>query len=458
MKTVAVTKYKNLPEPPMPEGHWFFGHGKQLAAHPLKFYRDVHKKFGNVIKLRAIFGFEWYLIVSPEGTEKILQSNQTNYRKPSLVTKTVGLVAGNGLFNSEGDFWRRQRRLMQPAFHRQQLLALGAAMIEEIQRMSEHWEKTYAQTKTPFDIGGEMADLTVRIAAKTLFSSDLSEAESERFAEAMRVAFEHVGYRLLYPFAIPEFVPTPRNLRFKKAKKVLDEVVIRIIEERRRSGAEKNDLLAMLMSARDEETGEMMDERQLKDEVMTLLVAGHETTAAALTWTWYLLAKNPSKAEKLKAEIAEVLGGKPPTVEDLPKLSYARMVFEETLRLYPPAWGQPRESVNDDEIDGFHIKGKKMIVVSQYITQRHKDFWENPEEFIPERFNDKNISARPKFAYFPFGGGARQCIGNHFAMMEAQLIIAGIAQRFMPQLTDEGEAELDVTFTLRPKKRIMMRI
>ncbi|HYP51490.1 MAG TPA: cytochrome P450, partial [Pyrinomonadaceae bacterium] len=297
MKTAVIDKYENLPEPPMPEGHWFFGNIKPVIKHPLNYYYQVRKEFGNVVKMRALFGMQWYLVTSPEGTERILQTNQANYRKPALVRKALGLVTGNGLVVSEGDFWRRQRRLMQPAFHRQRLFALGETMITQTERMLARWEKTFARTGEAFDITGEMTDLTVRIAAQTLFSSDLSEAESERFARAMRAGFEYVGYRLLHPLAIPEFVPTPRNLRFKKARKVLDEVVRRIIEERRRApDADKNDLLAMLMSARDEETGEMMDEKQLKDEVMTLLIAGHETTAATLAWTWYLLAKNPSKA------------------------------------------------------------------------------------------------------------------------------------------------------------------
>jgi cytochrome P450 len=261
-----------------------------------------------------------------------------------------------------------------------------------------------------------------------------------------------------YPFAPPEFVPTKRNREFNRARKTLDEIVLKIIRRRRIETEDKGDLLSMLIEARDEETGEMMSDRQLKDEVMTLLIAGHETTAAGLSWGWYLLAKNDCARARLRAELELNLQGKAPTLEDLPRLPFTRMVFEETMRLFPPAWGQPRQSIGADEIGGFRIDAGKMLVVSQYIVHRHPQFWQRPEEFCPERFTPENSKNRPRFAYFPFGGGARQCIGNHFALMEAQIVLATIAQNFLPQPVETNQPELDPTFALRPKNGLLMRL
>lgn len=447
----------NLRKPPVASGgHWLFRHGPEAARNPLEFYQRVWREAGDVVKMRAILGFEWYLIVNPAGAERVLQSNQANYRKPKLFTKSLGLIAGNGLVTSEGDFWRRQRRLAQPAFHRQRLAMLAETMVRATEQMLAKWERDFAQTEKAFDISAEMTDLTVQIAAETLFSADISD-DSERFSEALKVALEHVSYRMRYPFALPEFVPTKRNRKFLHARRVLDEIVLKIIRERRLNEADRGDLLSMLMLARDEETCETMSDAQLKDEVMTLLIAGHETTASGLAWAWYLLAKNETARRKLKAELDENIMLSP-AFSDLPNLKYTRMVFDETLRLFPPAWGQPRESLEADEIGGFLIEPKRFVVVSQYLTHRHPDFWEKAEEFIPERFSPENAEERPKFAYFPFGGGARQCIGNHFALMEAQLILATVAKRFAPVLCENQNPELDPTFALRPKNGIWMRL
>jgi cytochrome P450 len=321
----------------------------------------------------------------------------------------------------------------------------------------ESWENTFARIGEAFDVAEEMTKLTVKIAAETLFSADISE-DAVRFGDALKIALEHVSYKMRYPFASPEFLPTKRNRAFNRSRKTLEEIVLKIIRQRRLAPDDKGDLLSMLMLARDEDTGEMMSDAQLKDEVMTLLIAGHETTASGLAWCWYLLAKNDCARARLRAELELNLQGKAPKAEGLQRLSYTRMVFEETMRLFPPAWGQPRQSIADDEICGFQIDAGKMVVVSQYIVHRHPKFWEQPEAFLPERFLPENVKNRPRFAYFPFGGGARQCIGNHFAMMEAQIVIATIAQKFLPRLVEDETPELDPTFTLRPKNGLPMRL
>jgi cytochrome P450 len=442
--------------PPSPKGHWLFGNLSEVSENPLKFYVKYQKKFGDVVKFKAIFGFSWYLVTDPAGIERVLQTNQANYRKAPVMTKALSLVIGNGLVISEGDFWRRQRRLMQPAFHRQRLAMLAETMQDSAAETAKRWETGFIKDGEPFEITREMTDLTIKIAAETLFGADVS-TDSTRFANALQTALEHVNFKMIKsPFSVLDYLPTARNRRFKRAMTTLDEVVQKIIAERRKSEADKGDLLSMLMLARDEETGEAMNDAQLRDEVLTLLIAGHETTASALSWMWLLLAKNKTQFKILRSELDDVLAGKPAALDDLPRLAYTRAVFDETQRLYPPAWGIPRQAVDADDLCGYQIEAGKMVVVSQYIAHRHPDFWENPEAFEPARFLPENAANRPLFAYFPFGGGARKCIGNHFALMEAQIITATLAQRFAPEFAGD-DPDLDPTFALRPKNGLRLK-
>jgi cytochrome P450 len=427
-----------------------------VTRDPIHFYLKAQREYGDVVRLRALPTFQWHLISHPTGIEQILQTKQQNYPKGKLFNKPVGLLTGQGLLTSEGDFWRRQRRLAQPAFHRQRISRLATTMTAATEQMLARWRE-YEKAAQPFDVVAEMTRLTLQITAETLLTADLKD-EAGKFASALRIVFAHLNYRMTYPFALPEAIPTARNRRFRKALRVLDEVVYRIIRERRKAGTDTGDLLSMLLLARDEETGEGMSDEQLRDEVMTILIAGHETGAAALAWTWYLLARHPQAAEKLKAELAEALGGRTPTVEDLPRLPYTKMVFDEVLRLYPPAWALPREAINEDEIGGYRIPAKSFVVVSQFVTHRHPGIWEEPEKFDPERFTPERVAARPRFSYFPFGGGSRQCIGNNFALMEAQLIIASVAGHYQLRLLPGQEIETDATFTLRPHTSVMMAL
>jgi cytochrome P450 len=302
-----------------------------------------------------------------------------------------------------------------------------------------------------------MMRLTLKIVSVALFSTDIS-ADADRLGQAVRETFEHVSYRMNHAFSLPESVPTRRNRRFKQSLRLLDEMVFGLINRRRRTGEDKGDLLAMLLAARDEDTGEGMSNQQLRDEVMTLILAGHETTGAALSWTWYLLSQNPEARSKLQAELDNELNGRTPAFEDLDRLAYNRMVFAESMRLYPPAWGLPREAIGDDTLGGHHIPARSLVNLSQWVTHRHPDFWEKPEQFDPERFTPERSEGRPRFAYFPFGAGARQCIGNNFALMEAQLALATLAQRFTLDLVPGHPVEPDPTFTLRARHGMMMRI
>lgn len=445
----AADRIQPLTQPPGPRGKFLLGSGPEVVSNPIRFYSNARRDFGDVVRLRALPTFQWYLISHPTGIERILQTNQQNYPKGKLFNKPIGLLMGNGLLTSEGEFWRRQRRLAQPAFHRQRIAALGSTMTRAAEEMLERW-RVYEKSGEAFDVATEMTRLTLQIAGETLLSVDLGN-EANKVGGALRTAFEHLNYRMSYPWALPEIIPTARNRRFLKAKRSLYDVVQEIISERRRQNVDTGDLLSMLMMARDEETGESMSDEQLRDEVMTILIAGHETGAAALAWCWYLLARNADAERKLREELERVLGGRTPTMEDLKDLPYTKMVFDEVLRLYPPAWALMRQAIEEDEIGGYRIPAKSLIVMSQYVTQRHPEFWEEPEGFEPERFTPERMAARPRYAYFPFGGGSRRCIGDSFAMIEAQLILATVAQHFSPRLVSNRVIEADPTFTLRPR-------
>jgi cytochrome P450 len=441
---------------PGPRGNIFLGIFREVTRDPIRLYMKARDEYGDIVRFRALPSIHWYLASHPNDVEKVLYGNQHNYRKGDFFNKSAGVLVGNGLLTSEGDFWRRQRRLSQPAFHRQRLAGLASTMTATAEAMSERWYG-YAKSDQPFDIASEMMRLTLQTASLTLFGTDIS-GETDTVGRALRIAFDHVGYRLVHPFTMPINIPTPRNLRFSKAKRVLDKVVYGIIDQRRRSGKDTGDLLSMLLLAQDEERGGGMSDLQLRDEVLTLFIAGHETTAVTLSWTWYLLGKNPDVALKLRAELENVLGGRTPTFDDLPRLQYTKMIFEETMRLYPPAWALPRQAIEEDVLGGYYIPAGSGVDVSPYVTHRHPDFWEEPEKFDPERFRPERAANRPRFAYFPFGGGSRTCIGNNFAMMEAQLILAIFAQRFRVDLVENHPVVPDPTFVLKPRHGVMVRV
>ena len=442
--------------PPGPRGRFLTGSARDLLSNPLRLYSEARREYGDIVRFRALPGMYWYLLCHPDDIEYVLQKNQSNFRKMPAIQRAIGLLAGQGLFTSEGSFWLRQRRLAQPAYNRKQLASFGSVMSAAAQSMVERCAE-HARSGRPLDIASEMVRVTLGIVSQTLLSTDIS-GHADVVGEAVREALDHASYRLNHPFALPVGVPTPRNRRFLRARATLDKIVYGVIEERRRAPVPVNDLLGMFLAARDEETGEGMSDKQLRDEVMTTILAGHETTAAALSWSWYLLASHREAEEKLHDELARVLGGRTPTADDAPNLPFTRMVFEETLRLYPPAWAFPRQTIAEDEIGGYAIPGGSLLVLCQYVTQRHPDFWEDPDRFDPERFSAERSAGRPKFAYFPFGGGARQCIGNHFAILEGQLILATIAQYYSMRLVPGHVVEPDTTFTLRPRHGVLVTL
>lgn len=440
---------------PGPRARFLFGSMREARADPLRLYREGRDRYGDVVRFQSFGRMYWILLAHPEDVEYVLRGNHHNYPKGIFETR-LKLLVGEGLLTSDGSFWLRQRRLAQPAFHRRRLAMLGETMAGAAEELAERW-RPRARGKASFDVTADMMRLTLRIVGQALFSADVS-GEADTVGRALTVALEHVNYRMMHFFALPERVPTPRNLRFRRAMQQLDPVALGLIERRRRSGEDAGDLLSMLLMARDEETGESMSDAQLRDEVMTILLAGHETTAVALSWTWYLLARNPEAEHKLHAELDRVLAGRTPGVEDLPNLPYTRMVVDETMRLYPPAWGMGRQAKEDDEIRGYRIPAGVPVALSQYVTHRHPDFWERPDAFDPERFTPERSAGRPQFAYFPFAGGPRQCIGNNFALMEAQLVLATIAQRYRLRLVPGQRIVPEPMITLRPRGPIRMTL
>ncbi|MCG8348137.1 MAG: cytochrome P450 [Chloroflexales bacterium] len=452
LRNQTVTSSRpNRNRPPGPRGLPIVGVLPYVRRDSLRFYLATTRRYGDI----AYLGRGFYAINNPSYIKYILQDHNSNYVKGGAIPN-LKLLVGEGLLTSEGGFWRRQRRLAQPAFHRQRLGLLAATMTDATVEMLERWQ-TFTVGSQPFDVAAEMIRLTLNIVSRTLFSTDMS-GDTNTVRRALPTSLKYVRQRSLSAFPPPTHWPLPSNLRFQQARRALDAIVYRVIEERRCSGRDHGDLLSMLMLATDEETGEAMDDRQLRDEVMTIFLAGHETTANALSWTFYLLSLHPDIERRMHAEVVEVLGDRTPTVDDLSRLSYTRQVLDESMRLYPPAWLISRSPIQDDEIGGYTIPAGETILISPYTMHRNPAYWDNPEGFDPERFTPEKQAARPRFAYFPFGGGPRICIGNNFALMESQLILAMISQRYRLHLVSGHPVAPQTMITLRPRYGILMTL
>lgn len=421
------------------------------ATDPLGYLTRCSREYGDVVRLRFP-GTLAYLITHPDHIEQILVKNNRNFIKDKYTREELS-VLGSGLLISEGDFWRRQRRLAQPAFHRRRIEAYGETMVSFTERMLEGWRDGEVR-----DVHREMMRLTLEIVAKTLLDADIA-GEAEDVGEAMGEIMDYFSDQGSGSFLrlLPERFPTPGNVRYRRAVRRLDGIIYSIIEERRRSGADTGDLLSMLLHAEDEH-GNRMDPQQLRDEVMTVVLAGHETTAIALSWTFYLLGENPEAETKLLAELEEVLDGRTPTVGDLPRLRYADAVIKESMRLYPPAWAIGREALGECEIGGYRVPTKTQMFISQYVTHRDSRFFDDPEIFDPSRWLDGRTQSLPHYAYFPFGGGPRLCIGSNFARMEAVLLLAAIAREFRLEPVPGEIPVPQPSITLRPRGGIRMKL
>ena len=438
-----------IARPPGPKNPPIIGHLRTFRSNPLGFLGKAAREYGDLVYFK-VMRQHMYLVNHPDYVREILVTNQSNFIK-SRALQRAKILLGEGLLTSEGSHHLRQRRLVQPAFHRERLAGYASAMSESAVRVRERWH-----SGIPMDVSVEMAHLTLAIVAKTLFSADV-ESEASELGAAMTNVLQMFRL-LLMPFSdYINKLPLPSVRRFKKARALLDSTVYGLIRERCANGEDKGDLLSMLLLAQDDEnnTGGMTHE-QVRDEALTLFLAGHETTANALTWSWYLLSQHPEVERRLHQEIDAVLGDRPPELADVSELRYAEMILAEAFRLYPPAWGIGRMAQGPFSLGGFEIPAKSICIMSPYLVHRDARWFRDPEKFDPERWAPEVREVRPKFSYFPFGGGARVCIGERFAWMEGVLVMAAIAQKWRLRLTPGQHVEPLPLITLRVKNGLRM--
>ena len=431
-----------------PKGPPVLGQLLAFRRDPIEFLSRIAREYpGDVVHFRP-GPRDSYLLKDPELIKDVLVTRQHDFSK-SRGLEWAKLFLGEGLLTSEGDFHTRQRRLAQPAFHRQRIGGYAEDMVKRTVAARDRWSAGQV-----LDVDGEMMRLTLAVVCSTLFGTDVASPDEVREDLATIIG--------LFPrFSLPFFgliqkLPLPSNARFNRALARMDALVYRIIAERQRDPSDRGDLLSMLLLARDEEGGGRMSDRQLRDEVITLLLAGHETTSNALTWTWYLLSQNPDVEGRWREELRSVLGERAATALDLPALRYTEMVLAESMRLFPPAWGMGRRVLRDLTLGGFTIRKGAILALSPYVVHRDPRFWPDPLRFDPERFTPEAKAARPRFAYFPFGAGARSCIGEPFAWMEGVLLLATIGQRWRLRLQPGHPVEPKALMTLRPRYGMKM--
>ena len=407
-----------------------------------------------VIERRVLW--QRYLIVSaPSGIERVLLENAGNYVKSRVARRLVEPGIGRGLLTSEGEDWRRQRRIMAPSFDHRSLMSYAPAMTEAAAAVLARWNRR--DDGAPLDIAVEMMRLTLGIIARTMFSADADDV-GPIVEQAVGRYQREVRPGLLDLLNLPDWWPRPSTRPWSHIFDRLDEVIDRLMAREAAAGGTSKDLLARLLEARDADTGRAMDPREVRDQVVTIFMAGHETTALALTWTWYLLSQHPAEEAKLHAELERVLGGRAPGVEDLAQLRYTRMVLEESMRLYPPAHTISREALAEDEIEGHRVAKGSVVSIVPWVIHRHRLLWDRPEAFDPERFAPERAAQRPRFAYIPFGGGPRICIGAGFAMTEALIILAMLGQRYRLRLAPGAAVEPVGLITLRPRRGLPMTL
>ena len=450
--TSAVVPKERRPAPPSPKANPVFGTAKRLQRDPLGCLESFVAEVGPAAHYRFLLNWWGYLFVHPEHNQHLLQDNYKNYTKlPHPTFRLLLPLLGKGLLTNDGESWLQQRRLAQPAFHREQIHAFGQTMTAAAEKRFSRWEAS-ARAKEVVAFDREMMEMTFEIAGRTLFSVDLT-AEAREIGEIfnrlnelfIQMALEAFS---LYTLKIPFW---PRTRKINRDIRALDQLIYDMIAQRSQDDDAGNDLLGMLLSARDEDTGIGMSEKQIRDEALTLLIAGHETTSLLLTWFFYCLGRYPEVEAQLHDEVDRTLNGRLPTMEDIPKLVYTRQVLDETMRLYPPAYALSRACNAADVIGGFSITPQSVVTLSPYITHRLPEFWRDPLRFDPERFTPANSAGRHRYAYLPFGAGPRQCIGNGFALAEGVLVVAAIAQRFRLRIPAGHTAELAPQITLHPK-------
>ncbi|HEX6738794.1 MAG TPA: cytochrome P450 [Vicinamibacteria bacterium] len=438
-----------MPLPPGPKGSFLLGSLPDFGRDLLGFFSSS-ARYGDVVRFR-LARYPALLLYHPDHVEQVLVTRSRDYAKHSFFFRHVEAIFGNGLLTSEGDFWLRQRRLAQPAFHRERIAGYADTMAACAERQVSGWRGGEVR-----DVQREMMAITLEIVSRTLFGAQVDQ-DAAAVGRAFDLVAREIAVRVARPFRIPDGVPTPGNRRYRAGLRQLDHIVYEMIRTRRAQGGGGDDLLSLLLQAQDED-GSRMTDAQLRDEAVTLFLAGHETTALALAWTLFLLARHPEAAARVGAEVDEALGGRRPAMADLPRLAYTEHAIKEAMRLYPPVYAVGREAVRDTEAAGYPVAKGTTVFASQWVIHRDPRFYPDPDTFRPERWASEAARALPKFAYFPFGGGPRLCIGNTFAMMEAVLILAVLAGRFRFELEPGQRVTPFPSITLRPLHGILMRV
>ena len=440
---------------PGPKGLPIVGNVIEAQRDFLGFCQRLAKDYGDVAAFRLAH-LPSVLISHPELIQEVLQ-NKNGYYGKNPYHDAMGMILGDGLLTSEDEVWTSQRKIIQPIFQRHNIMEMTQSMSQISAERVAVWDK-FAQENATIDMHEEMADLTLDIILTTMFGSMLTKEENRQIAIAMKDISEFAMQKPNQPIDIPTWVPIPQNFKLKRARRILDEVILKLIKHREASDDVHHDLLSMLMNARSEE-GEGLSSERIRDQMATFIFAGHETTATHLSWTWMLLAQHPNVLEKLQEELRSVLDGRTPTVQDLPNLNYTRMVLEESLRVYPVIWTYGRRVRQDHDLGGYAMAEKSLIFISIHTMHHHPTYWENPDQFDPERFTDPKLkSGIYKHIYFPFGVGPRICIGNHFAVTESMITLATLAQKFSPTLIPNQKIVPEPLITLRPKYGIQMKL
>jgi cytochrome P450 len=445
--TPPPNSYKTPPAPPT---GWIGGNLLDYRRDALGFLTSNARNQGDFVRFKFL-DFDLYQVNHPDDIQIVLTKRASSFHKSVIYKKTLHGFLGNGVLISDGDFWKRQRRLMQPAFHTSRIASYADVMVEYTARMIDGWHD--GQTR---NIADDMMRLTLYVVAKTLFDADVRN-DSGRVGEALDVLLHAVIDASKTLIRLPEWIPTPKRARAKWSKETLHGVIGSIISERRQTEEDKGDLLSMLMLARDED-GTGMSDAQVLSEALTIFLAGHETTANTLTWTWYLLSQHPDIEAQLHEEVDRVLAGGAPTLEKLGELTFTEQIIKESMRLYPPVWSFGRMAIEDVPVNDYVLPKNRTVVVAPWVVHRDARWYDEPAQFKPERWTPEFEKDLHKYAYLPFGGGPRICIGNNFAMMEAKIILASMAQNYRLHLKKGHRVEPEPLITLRPKHGMMMHL
>jgi cytochrome P450 len=440
----ATAAISGLPQPPLAQGFPIIGSVPNLLRQQIAFFEQSRAKYGDIYTLK-LGGASVAMLGHPDFAQHVLVDNVRNYPKDGAIWQTIRALLGNGLATSAGDFWLRQRRIMQPHFHRQRLAALTEVMTCAVEETLESWRKFTVEAE-PVDLTTEFARITMSVIMRTMFGANLSEQQFNSIGNDIAFIIDYLLPQAMTR-SIPGWVPVPKRIRYKQALERVDQFIYGVIESRRKSLS--NDLISLLIEAMDEDSGDQMTNQQLRDEVLTLFSAGYETTAVTLSWLVHFMTQLPELTEQLKAEVDSVLEGRTPTFEDVMLLPYTRQVLQETMRLRPPAYFLTRRALEDDEIGGYRIKAGQTVAVTIYTIHRHPDFWKNPEVFDPTRFSKEESESRHPLAWMPFGGGQRLCLGRDLAYMEGTIVLAMLVQRF--------NLSAPANFVVKPKLSIMLR-